>query len=135
MNLRILKKKSKQALRYLGHYELQGKVFEAERGGNYHGMIVRCNHRRKPLEFANNKRGRCDFCDYHPLHGTPMTGEVRGYYEPEWEERTAYEELCNRIQWGDRPAIMSDDDWNRALKLTRTTPIDIGEFQKILDEI
>jgi hypothetical protein len=29
----------------------------------------------------------------HPLKGTPMVGEISGYYEPEWSEQTAWEAL------------------------------------------
>ena len=36
---------------------------------------------------------------------------MSGYYEPEWSERTAYEELRERVLWDDRPRNATDAEW------------------------
>lgn len=91
------------------HYST--KIFLAERGENYHGVEVYCNHRAR--KFCR--------CESHPLKGTPMTGAMSGYYEPEWDERTAWEELVNHVGFGHRPEGMSDTDWEEAKKIARLT--------------
>lgn len=119
MNLRILKKRSKQALPILlAHYahHLPEQMFVAERGENYHGLVIRCKH-------PKTKRFGCG-CDYHPLKGTPMGGQMQGYYEPEWDEKTALEMLQDFVSEAGRPETMTDDDWDRALRVSRVKPTD-----------
>lgn len=119
ITLRILKKKSKQAREILiAHYRFQSKdFFLAERRDNYHGQRIRCGCPQK----GDLGRG-CD-CQWHPLKGTPMTGETSGYYEPEWDERTAFEDLQKKIMWEARPATISDREWSRILSITGVKPI------------
>ncbi|WP_420104104.1 hypothetical protein [Bosea sp. (in: a-proteobacteria)] len=118
ITLRTLKKKSKQAQAILiEHYGYKPeRFFLAERGDNYHGLNIRCDHLRKPGRF------RCD-CQSHPLPHTPMTGEVSGYEEPEWDERTALEELRKKVDWEPRPASLSDKAWRRVLTISGTKPV------------
>lgn len=121
MNLRALKKQSKRAVPFLiAHFGRKtSDFFLDEPGNNYHGVNIRCPH--KPGRF------RCD-CHCHPLKGTPMIGEVSGYYEPEWEERTALEELQRAVMWSERPETASDRDWRQMLRITRVRPISEEEF-------
>lgn len=123
MNLRTLKKRSKQAVPFLiAHFgRKRADFFPAVRGDNYHGLIIRCPH--KPGRF------RCD-CQCHPLPGTPMTGEMSGGEEPEWAERTALEELQQAVIWSRRPAAASDVDWQRILAITRCKPFDDTDFRR-----
>jgi len=123
MTLRILKKKSKQALPILeGHYpdQLYGDVFLAERGENSHGLLIRCDHPRR------RTRGGCLRCTC-PLPGTPMIGGMSGYEEPEWDEETAFERLQQAVLWNDRPATMTDREWRRTLAISGVRPVDITQ--------
>lgn len=132
--LRTLKKKSKQAREILiAHYGFgHSHFFLAERVDNYHGFRVRCDHRAKPgRRMMLDGILRCD-CQSHPLRGTPMTGEVSGYYEPEWDERTALEELQRLVEWGDRPGSMSEREWRRTLAVSGVTPITDADVQAML---
>lgn len=128
ITLRTLKEKSKQALPILlKHYGLDpASVFLAEAGENYHGLVIRCEHGEGDPSRVPG-RPRCD-CTSHPLAGTPMTGEVSGYYEPEWDERTTIEALMQRVMWNDRPATMTDAEWAAALTITGVTPVTEAEI-------
>lgn len=139
MNLRILKKLSKKAVPLLAHFNHFGKVFPAERGENYfsghlitarkhwdrgrsvHGDIISQGEVKWP---ARDGKGwiymRPPAC---PLKGTPMVGAVSGYEEPEWDERTAWEELRECVAWHGKPATMTDEEWSAAQRLTRTSPV------------
>ena len=75
MNLRILKKLSKRALPM------------AEQAGLLKGQ--ECFVAANSDECYTGIRGFDTV-----LKGTPMVGAMEGYYEPEWEERTVWEELC-----------------------------------------
>lgn len=127
MTRRILKKKSKQARDILiAHYRYKPEdFFLAERGDSYHGMNIRCGHRRKPGRFT------CE-CQTHPLPGTPMLGGMSGGEEPEWSERTAFFDLQGVITWSDRPLHMSDKDWHRALAVSRAAPISDDDIAAML---
>lgn len=129
--IRILKKLSKAALPLLDHFpewQLEKKnLFLAEKSDNYTGLVIRCKHGKK----HESRRWRCD-CAGHPLKGTPMTGETSGYYEPEWEERTTLEVLMGYVLWGDRPATMSDAEWERTLRITGVTPITDKDIKAML---
>lgn len=121
MNLRTLKKLSKRAAPILiAHYGLE--VFIAERGDNYHGLEIRCHHKPKKC------RRSCD-CKWHPLKGTPMVGEMSGYYEPEWSEETAWERLGQLVHWEGRAKTMTDDEWASAMKIARREPVDGDELE------
>jgi hypothetical protein len=124
MDLRILKKKSNQSASIIArHYEARQDTFIAERGESYHGLKIRYGHLRHKPRFT------CQ-CQYHPLKGTPMFGGMSGYYEPEWEERTAFGELCELVMWGDRAGSMTDSEWERVLKITGVTPVDLVELRQ-----
>ena len=131
MTLRILKKLSKAALPLLEHFpdwRLEKKnLFLAAKEDNYHGLVIRCPH-------GNQVEGnpmRCT-CAWNPLKGTPMTGEMSGYYEPEWSERTTLEVLMGYVLWGGRPASMSDAEWDRTLRITGVTPITDEDIKAML---
>lgn len=126
MTIRVLKKKSKQAAPLLAHYRAS-PVFLASRGDAYHGLIIRCPHKPDRQRF---KTHGCD-CAWHPLKGTPMTGEISGYYEPEWSERTALEDLQTRITWEGRPQTMSDNEWSHALRIAGVHPITEKEVEAL----
>ena len=112
MNLRILKKLSKRAAPLLPLLGDDRQQFPAIKGDNYHGMI---GFPRKNFE-----RGRSVHADvmregeiktpakdgngwvyqwppYHPLKGTVMVGATTGYYEPEWDEESAWGALNNLV--------------------------------------
>lgn len=59
-----------------------------------------------------------------------MVGEVSGYYEPEWSERTAYEQLREAVLFSARQRSMSDAEWAEAMGVTGVT----AEDQKRIDE-
>lgn len=107
MNLRILKKLSKRAAPLLHQLGDAREQFRAERGESYQSLG---GHDRKHWErtrVRNPLRRRGNFTyrpkdgknwilmrePSHPLKGTVMVGERAGYYEPEWEEETAWEAL------------------------------------------
>lgn len=116
MNLRTLKKLSKLAAPILlQHFGRSPKtMFLARRHDNFHGLVIRCSH----------KQGRfgCG-CDTYPLKGTPMIGGMQGHEEPEWEERTAWDELNEAVYWDGRPETMTDAEWSRCQRIARTTPV------------
>ncbi|MBO9589578.1 hypothetical protein [Devosia sp.] len=117
MNLRILKKLSKRAaplLVTLGDHREHFRAAHARTGDNYHGLIgfPRKNWERSPCHptyqptgtgrdriRVTTRRGRAmvlaEPC--HPLKGTAMVGAVSGYYEPEWDEETAWEALTRLV--------------------------------------
>ena len=122
MNLRILKKKSKQARPIIEKYYdfYAPKIFLARAGENYHGMNIKCRHIKKPGKY------RCE-CHYHPLDGTPMWGDMQGYYEPEWHEECLLSVLQESVIWGDKPEAMPPAVWEATLKIC-------GITQKKIDE-
>lgn len=128
MTLRTLKKKSQQAREILNaHYGYKPeRFFLATRCENYHGFRIHCACPQKP----GMDRG-CD-CQWHPLPGTPMTGEVSGYYEPEWDERTALEDLQKHVMWDKRPDSMNAADWQGTLAITGVTPITEADIAAML---
>lgn len=138
MNLRILKKLSKRAAPLLEQLGDERKQFRAEPGENYHVTVIRA---RKHFE-----RGRSPHADLiwpdeikhpakdgngyvymhpptHPLKGTVMVGAVSGYYEPEWDEETAWDALRQQVYYH----FMDYDENTSDLKPTRVlrTPSDI----------
>lgn len=133
ITLRTLKKKSKQAVEILQrHYprDIEGELFLSKRHENYHEYIIRCTHGAG--DPAYGKRPHCD-CTYHPLKGTPMFGGVSGYYEPEWEEKTALSVLQSAVEWNDRPETMTDREWKRTLRISGVKPVteeDLAEWMR-----
>lgn len=117
MNLRILKKLSKKALPLLEtlwaekRYRLaRPSVFPAVRGEcltnigridlKHHEHRVTYNTCTWPGQrvYPSPLPGKHRVLDSQylcPLKGTPMTGGMVGYEEPEWEEETAWELLRN----------------------------------------
>lgn len=114
MNLRTLKKLSKQAAPLLPLLGDHRKQFPAVRGDNYIGIVIRA---RKHWE-----RGRSVHADImreeqvkkpaadgkgwvymhppsHPRKGTIMVGRMDGYEEPEWEEESAWEALEDLVYY------------------------------------
>lgn len=134
ITLRTLKKRSKQAVPILvRHYGLDASdVFLAEPGESYHGLVIRCTHGSgDPCRVKD--RPRCS-CTYHPLGGTPMTGGMSCGEEPEWSERTTLETLQDYLIWGERPATMTDREWQQTLRIARVTPFDQATFDAWMRE-
>lgn len=113
MNLRILKKLSKRAAPLLPLLGDNREQFPAARWENFTHTR---GHDRKhwersrvpyPLDLRGDikyrpKDGRQWIVMREPsyaLKGTVMVGETAGYYEPEWEEETAWESLCEIVYW------------------------------------
>lgn len=123
MNLRILKKLSKRAAPLLPILGDCREQFPAAKDENYHSTA---GHDRKHWHRMRAKYP-CDFLGeikyrprdgqdwivmrepYHPRKGTPMVGAVVGYYEPEWEEETAWDAL-RRVVY-DNFTDWSEDGW------------------------
>lgn len=120
MNLRILKKLSKRAAPYLPLLGDNRQQFPAEKGENYHGLIVRDWNRVERVSSCHPEsdfdertaaviapRGRAGsthpyvhlWWPYHPLKGTVMVGEMSGYETPEWSEETAWGALTEIVFW------------------------------------
>jgi hypothetical protein len=109
VNLRILKKLSKRAAPLLPLLEDAREQFRAERYDNYTGLIIRTRKHWERGRSPHNKIIREGEIKYpardgkggyiylhppsHPRKGTIMVGAVSGYYEPEWDEETAWEAL------------------------------------------
>lgn len=112
MNLRILKKLSKRAAPLLPLLGDDRDQFPAEKGESYTstGGHDRKHWQRTPSVHDSVYRGLIKYRPkhgngwvamrepQHPLRGTPMVGEMLGYYEPEWDEETAWEALLKIIQ-------------------------------------
>lgn len=113
MNLRIHKKLSKRAAPLLSILGDKREQYRADKYGCYFGQ-----GRLYPCDFKHWKRTRArypfqpdikyrpkDGKDWivlrypdNPLKGTVMVGSTVGYYDPEWEEETAYESLCRLVE-------------------------------------
>jgi len=153
MNLRILKKLSKRAAPYLLLLGDTREQFRAERGASYHGLIIRDRTcwERSPCHPSHElgvqqRGGEARVCvqaraghrymispPSHPLKGTIMLGAVSGYYEPEWDEETAFGALSTQVRthftdW-EAHAANSDGPW-----LTRDLST-IGELFAAADEM
>lgn len=150
MNLRILKKLSKKAVPLLAHFGFGPRdLFLAKKGESYTDLIIKdraCwDHGRSThpncLSEHEQKKPAADGKGWaymrpprHPLKGTPMVGGEVGYYEPEWEERTALEELAECVMWNARPDTMTDAEWALAQRITRTAPLTSEEIARMVDD-
>lgn len=125
MNLRTLKKLSKRAAPLLPLLGDTRQQFPAERWDNYTGLVIRarkhwdrspCHPSYEPWSDRSIKvttrAGQTIAMSppSHPLKGTVMVGAVTGYYEPEWDEQTAYEALLSIVRveftdWIDRDEV------------------------------
>ncbi|MBN3853802.1 hypothetical protein G3N59_10460 [Paraburkholderia sp. Ac-20340] len=108
MNLRILKKLSKRAAPLLPLLGDCREQFRAERDGSHTGQAgierkhwdrTSVSHGGKPwrhdIKFKVRRGERWVVMSppSSPLKGTVIVGEMSGYYEPEWDEETAWESL------------------------------------------
>lgn len=139
MNLRILKKLSKRAAPLLPLLGDRREQFPAEKYDNFTGLLIRerkhFNRQRSPhgdsFKEGEIKRpardGRGGYVAMwppdHPRKGTVMVGAVSGYYEPEWDEETAWESLIHIVYWH---FMEIDEGADLAMVSTRTfrTPSD-----------
>ncbi|WP_438852624.1 hypothetical protein [Brevundimonas nasdae] len=121
MNLRTLKKLSKRAAPLLTLLGDDRRQFPAERGENYTGLVITARkhwERRRSVHpdlwgeheiKTPAKDGDGWICispPGHPRKGTIMVGALEGYYEPEWDEKTAWEALRDIVfieftDWGE----------------------------------
>lgn len=108
-NLRILKKLSKRAAPLLTRLGDHREQFRAEPHENYTGLIIPDRKHFERFRSVHDqvcrqgetkwpaRDGRGGFIGmyppHHPTAGTVMVGATTGYYEPEWEEETAWEAL------------------------------------------
>lgn len=134
MNLRILKKLSKRAaplLPLLGDHREQ---FRSEKDDNYHGLIIRARKHWERMRCHPSHQEKCSDSaiiytsrtghrismrtPYHPRKGTIMVGAMQGYYEPEWDEESAYGALLTAVIW--HFTDYSDPDHLRPTRSTRT---------------
>lgn len=138
MTLRTLKKRSKKAVPWLVKFfgYKPADFFPAaqtRQGENYHGLKIRCAHRPVREAWLPDATYQCcRNCSSTPLKGTPMFGCMSGYETPEWDERTAYEELSNILMWSDRPAGATEDEHRAMLRLTGLKPFDEAEFRRTM---
>lgn len=118
MNMRILKKLSKRAQPYLHRIGDRRQQFRAGKEENYTSLIIRDISRLERSCAAHTSViGRETLFRYiapkiregsqfpyvtlrypsHPIKGTIMVGGMEGYYEPEWDEETAWEALSTWV--------------------------------------
>jgi hypothetical protein len=113
MNLRTLKKLSKRATPILPLLGDTREQFSAKRYENYTATLIRARKHweRGATVWKDIPEPSCDRICYrarsgrvismrppsHPLKGTPMVGGMSGYYEPEWDEETAWDSLSRMV--------------------------------------
>ena len=138
MNLRILKKLSKRAVPYLPLIGDRREQFAACRGEGHTGLVCRdrtcwqrgasshgdiCRPGGVEVKWRARRPARAlPWCyavaPSAPLKGTAMVGGLSGYYEPEWEEETAYEALLSWLLWA-TAEVDGDDVRFRRLRYPR----------------
>lgn len=131
MNLRTLKKLSKRAAPLLPLLGDNREQFRAEAHNNYHGCFIgdrkhwersRCHpsydggfsaygHGRGREIFFNTRAGRRVVMrpPCHSRKGTMMVGDVSDYYEPEWDEESAWTALYELV-WNSSMDIVPTED-------------------------
>lgn len=111
-NLRTLKKLSKRAAPLLALLGDLREQFRAEPYENYMRTLIRArkhwerNGCHPTFEGFNGdivfrtRAGRSVAMRHpsHPRKGTIMVGAVSGYYEPEWDEETAWDALSEAVR-------------------------------------
>ncbi len=128
VNLRTLKKLSKRAAPLLAALGDTREQFRAERHDNYTSTLIserkhwdrsRCHASYEPRNNWSGRQGHEVVAHTrsghtlvlrppsHPRKGTVMVGAVSGYYEPEWDEETAWDSLLDLVHthftdWGPR---------------------------------
>jgi hypothetical protein len=140
MNLRTLKKLSKRAAPLLPQLGDNRQQFLSEEGDNYHGLIISA---RKHWERCSSIHTDCisegEFCiaprcregrrhpyvkvrpPAHPWPRTVMVGAMQGYYEPEWDEESAYGALRAHVFY--HFTDYSEDGWRPTRRIR--TPRDV----------
>ncbi|CAM8655662.1 hypothetical protein [Sphingobium cupriresistens] len=148
MNLRILKKLSKRAASYLPLLGDNRQQFPAEPYDNYHGLVIQAKKHWDRHDAVHGDVIRSGEGGYayqpacrtgtrfpfihvvpplHPWAGTIMVGAMQGYYEPEWDEESAWGALCTMVfgEFTDWDAYARDDHTGRLLTRRLRTPADI----------
>lgn len=118
MNLRILKKLSKRAAPFLNALGDDRKQFRAERWENYISVLIPARKHWERTRCHPSYDGRNDFMSArgaerlfktadgrtmvmkppsYARKGTMMVGGMSGYYEPEWDEQSAWEALTEFV--------------------------------------
>ena len=119
MNLRMLKKLSARAAPYLIPLGDRREKFKAVAGDNYTGIRV-TDHKGEVIPYAA------------PLKGTIMVGASYGYFEPEWEEVTAWESLVALTRAGYMDYREEYDKPRMTRKIDFTKP---GEVFRAADDL
>lgn len=154
MNLRTLKKLSKRAAPLLPLLGDTRKQFRAEPYDNYgipfigdrkHWERHRLSQDYEPRNNWSTRRGQEIILETrdggrvllshpdHPRKGTMMVGATSGYYEPEWDEETAYRALLDLVHehYTDYRYDPEADDVDRIPLRTLNTPREV--FQAASD--
>lgn len=115
MNLRILKKLSARAAPLLPLLGDNREQFRAEKADNHTGVLILARKHfermRSPHSAPSGREGAIKmpardgrgyialWPPHSPRKGTLMVGATAGYYEPEWDEETAWEALMHLVYW------------------------------------
>lgn len=152
MNLRILKKLSKRAAPLLPKLGDRREQFLARRNENYMSTLIkdrkhfergRALHPGCIREFGFKKPAK-DGRGYsyahppsHPWPGTVMVGATVGYYEPEWEEETAWCALVNlvTVHFTDWDTAMRTDEPPRLLRDLSSPTLIFEAARDMADEL
>jgi hypothetical protein len=112
LNLRILKKLSARAAPLLPLLGDTRRQFRAARQDNYTGLEIKARKHFERMRSVHGEPGRAGsvkrpardgrgwvyaYPPVHPREGTIMVGATFGYYEPEWDEETAWEALATFV--------------------------------------
>lgn len=112
MNLRILKKLSARAAPLLPMLGDDRKQFRAAHQDNYTGLDIKVRKHFERMRSTHSEPGQPGsfkrpardgrgwvyaYPPVHPREGTIMVGATSGYYEPEWDEETAWEALSTFV--------------------------------------
>lgn len=112
MNLRILKKLSARAAPLLPLLGDTREQFRATHCENYTGIEIKARKHFERMRSVHGEPGQPGsikspardgrgwiyvYPPAHPWEGTMMVGGMSGYYEPEWDEETAWEALTTLV--------------------------------------